>query len=245
MNTRIFNLIIKNLEKSFNLPKYNNTRLELNSKSVIHELPWTPARYLKFQNAIKQELNFDTVDVNGTIDTVVNALDARYLNRFFGEIWNQKTETYTYSGWNLVDEINNQHPNAVLDVGCGYHPFKGRIHNLIGIDPYNNCAEYMVDILDFNITESLFDHILVLGSLNFNSHDDIDQRFAKIVSLLAPNGKIYIRANPGILHPSGPYVDIFAWSFEIAYNFATQYNLSLETFKKDNNNRLFFVYLKK
>ena len=67
MNTRIFNLIIKNLEKSFNLPKYNNTRLELNSKSVIHELPWTPARYLKFQNAIKQELNFDTIDVNGQL----------------------------------------------------------------------------------------------------------------------------------------------------------------------------------
>jgi len=39
-------------------------------------------------------------------------------------------------------------------------------------------------------------------------------------------------------------VDIFPWSFEVANDLAKAHNLTLETFKKDNNNRLYFVYLK-
>ena len=144
----------------------------------------------------------------------------------------------------MIDEINSQQPISVLDVGCGYNQFKGRINNLIGIDPYNNCADYMVDVLDYNVTDR-YDHILVLGSLNFNSYDEIETRFNKIVDLLADNGKMYFRANPGIIWKNGPYVDIFPWSFETVYNLGIKYNLSLETFKKDSNDRLYFVYKKK
>jgi hypothetical protein len=51
---------------------------------------------------------------------------------------------------------------------------------------------------------------------------------------------MYFRANPGHQWPSGPYVDIFPWTFEVAYNLAKTYNLKLATFKKDNGNRLYF-----
>jgi SAM-dependent methyltransferase len=144
----------------------------------------------------------------------------------------------------LADEINKCDPKAVLDFGCGYNPFKGRIPNLVGIDPYNNCADYMVDILEFKVEPETFDHIIVFGSLNFNDRVDIEVRFEKLVSLLMPGGKMYFRANPGISWPNGPYVDIFPWSFEIAYELSQTHDLKLETFKKDANDRLYFVYVK-
>lgn len=245
MNSRIFNLLVKNLETAFSLPKYDSVRSTLSKDTRVDFLPWTPARHEKFKTAVATELAFDNLDLTGTVKEVVNKLDQRYMNRFFGEIWKPNTEVYQYTGWALVDEINKQDPKAVLDFGCGYNPFKGRIKNLVGIDPFNNCADYMVDILEFKVEPESFDHIIVFGSLNFNSRDEIDERFEKLVSVLMPGGKMYFRANPGILWPAGPYVDIFPWTFEIAYELAQTHNLELETFKKDNNDRLYFVYLKK
>jgi len=244
MNTRIFSLIIQNLETAFNLPKYDNVRATLGKDTRVDFLPWTPARHTKFADVIKQELDFEDVDLTGTVEEVVGKLDKRYMNRFFGEIWKPNTEVYQYTGWALVEEINKRNPKAVLDFGCGYHPFKGRINNLIGIDPFNNCADYMVDILEFNVEPESYDNIIVFGSLNFNGKEEIEERFAKLVSVLMPGGKMYFRANPGILWPKGPYVDIFPWTFEVAHDLAKKHNLTLETFKKDNNNRLYFVYLK-
>jgi 6-pyruvoyl-tetrahydropterin synthase len=244
MNTRIFKLIHENLESAFSLPKYDSIRETLCENTRIDFLPWTPARFQKFEDRIKEELQFDSIDLKGTVEEVVDRLDKRYLNRFFGEIWKPTTEVYQYSGWALVDAINKEKPKAVLDFGCGYNPFKGRIENLVGIDPYNNCADYMVDILEFKVDPESFDHIIVFGSLNFNSKQDIETRFKRLVEILMPGGKMYFRANPGILWPNGPYVDIFPWSFEIAHEFSKTYNLHLETFKKDNNDRLYFEYKK-
>ena len=137
-------------------------------------------------------------------------------------------------------------PKKVLDVGCGYHPFKGRIQNLIGIDPYNNCADYEVDILAYKVKPESHDVIIALGSINFNSKEDIEERFAHCVSLLQKGGRFYLRANPGIPHKTGPYVDIFPWSFEIVNEFAETYNLKLLEFKKEpaELGRLYFVYEK-
>ena len=52
--------------------------------------------------------------------------------------------------------------DCLLDVGCGDHPFKGRINNLVGIDPYNDCADYMVDILDYKVPAGSHDYIVHL-----------------------------------------------------------------------------------
>jgi hypothetical protein len=174
---------------------------------------------------------------------IVADLSERYTHRFFAEIWKPRTGDYDYTGWNLADEINKQSPKAVLDVGCGYHPFKGRITNLVGIDPYNNCADFEVDILEYKVNQQ-YDHIIALGSINFNSRDEIEERFAHCVSLLDNGGKFYLRANPGIPHKTGPYVDIFPWTFEIVNEFADTYKLKLLEFKRDANDRLYFVYSK-
>jgi len=243
MNTKIFNLIKENLQIAFNLPKYQKISDAIDENTVVDQLPWTPARYRKFKDTIEAELSLPC-DYVGTLGSIVDDLSERYISRFFAEIWQPRTGDYDYTGWELVDEINRQNPGSVLDVGCGYHPFKGRISNLVGIDPYNSCADYMVDILDYKVKPASHDIIIALGSINFNSKEDIEARFSCCVDLLKPLGKIYFRANPGIPHKTGPYVDIFPWSFEIVNEFAEKYNLTLLEFKKDKNDRLYFVYQK-
>jgi len=238
MNTKIFALLTKNLKEAFSLPKYAN--IVIDESTAVDQLPWTPARYRKFRDAVEAELSLPC-DYVGTLQDITQDLSERYIHRFFAEIWKPRTNDYDYTGWQLADEVNALNPRSVLDVGCGYHPFKGRIHNLVGIDPYNNCADYMVDILDYVGTH---DVVIALGSINFNSRDEIEARFAHCVDLLAPNGKFYLRANPGITHKNGPYVEIFPWSFEIVSAFAEQYNLKLLKYKQDANDRLYFVYEK-
>jgi len=241
MNTKIFKLITKNLQDAFNLPKYQNIVIDENT--TVDKLPWTPARYSKFKNTVEAELSLPC-DYVGTLGEIVDDLSERYILRFFSEIWKPRTGDYEHTGWELAEEVNKLNPKNVLDVGCGYHPFKGRIQNLIGIDPYNNCADYEVDILDYKVKPGSHDVIIALGSINFNSRDEIEARFSHCVDLLAVGGKFFLRANPGITHKTGPYVEIFNWTFEVVNEFAEKYNLKLETFKRDANERLYFVYTK-
>ena len=51
MNTKIFNLIKENLHSAFNLPKYQNIVIDENTR--VDQLPWTPARYRKFKDAVE------------------------------------------------------------------------------------------------------------------------------------------------------------------------------------------------
>lgn len=239
MNTKIFNLLVKNLKVAFNLPKYQ--KIIIDADTQVDQLPWTPARYTKFKDAVEAELSLPC-DYQGTLRSIVDDLSERYILRFFSEIWKPRTGDYEHTGWELADEVNKLNPVSVLDVGCGYHPFKCRIQNLIGIDPYNNCADYEVDILDYKVKPESHDVIIALGSINFNSREDIQARFAHCVTLLKTGGKFFLRANPGITHKSGPYVEIFPWTFEIVNEFAELYNLKLDTFKREANERLYFVY---
>ena len=241
MNTKIFNLLQKNLKLAFNLPKY--AKIIIDENTVVDQLPWTPARYRKFKDAVEAELHLPC-DYHGTLKEIVDEVSERYILRFFSEIWKPRTNDYDYTGWQLAEAITASNPKNVLDVGCGYHPFKGRIPNLIGIDPYNNCADYEVDILEYKVKPESHDHILALGSINFNDRTEIEARFAHCVNLLMKGGKFYLRANPGITHKTGPYVEIFPWSFEVVNEFAEKYNLKLLEFKKDANDRLYFVYQK-
>lgn len=241
MNTKIFSLLTKNLQSAFNLSKYAD--LEITADTQVDQLPWTPARFRKFRDAIEGELQLNS-DFVGSVRHITEDLGERYTHRFFAEIWKPRTGEYEHTGWALVDEINALNPKSVLDVGCGFHPFKGRIQNLVGIDPYNSAADYEVDILEYKVKPNSHDVIIALGSINFNSRDEIEQRFAHCVNLLDTGGKFYLRANPGIPHKTGPYVDIFPWSFAVVKELEEKYNLHLDTFKKDANNRLYFVYTK-
>jgi SAM-dependent methyltransferase len=243
MNNKIFALVVKNLQTAFNLPKYQKISNSIDADTVVDQLPWTPARHQKFKDAMFSELQLHS-DYTGTIEHIVEDLSEQYTHRFFAEIWKPRTNEYSYTGWSLADEINALNPESVLDVGCGYHPFKGRIQNIVGIDPYNDQADYEVDILEYRVRPASHDVIIALGSINFNSRDEIEQRFAHCVNLLKSGGRFYLRANPGIPHKNGPYVDIFPWTFEVVKELEGKYRLHLDTFKRDANERLYFVYTK-
>jgi hypothetical protein len=241
MNAKIFKLITENLTEAFDLPKYQD--ITINQTTVVDQLPWTPARYKKFKDAIEKELNLPC-EYCGTLKNIVDDLSERYIDWFFRTTWEPRNTDYDYTGSGLVEEINKLKPKNVLDVGCGYHPFKGLIQNLVGIDPYNSAADYQVDILNYKVKHK-HDVIIALGSINFNSQDEIEARFSHCVDLLETGGWFYLRANPGITHKTGPYVDIFPWSFEIVNDFAEKYNLKLLEFKKEpSHNRLYFLYQK-
>jgi len=242
MNSKILKCIEENLQEAFNIDKYEYVRHTIKTDCKLDDLPWTPARRKKFIQ--KLELIFGVpIELDGTLSDLVERTDQRYLTWFFGEVWKPRTEQYQWTGYRIAEEICRANPKKVLDVGCGYNPFKGRIPNLVGIDPYNNCADFQVDILDYRVEPESYDHIIALGSINFNSREDIERRFGATANLLAPGGRLWMRVNPGHVHKNGPWVEIFPWSFEIAYEFAKKFDLTLETVKQDQD-RLFFLYSK-
>lgn len=246
MNSKIFKLVIENLEEALNLPKYDDVTSNLNDQTKFEEMGITPVKFDKFKEDILHTLGLKSAQIRweGSIESVVEQLDIKYSGMFFGEIWKPQTEKYSYTGWALVDEVKKLNPKAVLDVGCGYNQFKERIPNLIGIDPYNNMSDYQVDILEYANVDEHFDVIIALGSINFNSREDIRLRLANCNKLLAKGGKMFFRVNPGIQHNKGQWVEVFEWTFQVAHDFAKEFGLELETFKQDSNERKYFVYSK-
>jgi ubiquinone/menaquinone biosynthesis C-methylase UbiE len=153
---------------------------------------------------------------------------------------------WKYSGVALIDEVNSLKPRAVLDVGCGYNEFKGKIHNLIGIDPYNDRADLQVRTLEYK-TDQRFDVIMCLGSVNFGSRDKIIEEVSRCVNLLAEGGSMFFRVNPGIQHdkPEARWIEFFSWNVPFIIELAEIFNLQVLDIRDDTNSRKYFVYRKK
>ena len=244
MNTKIFNHLSKKLDDFFNLSKWDSLRAGIAADTVILDLPWTPKRLERFTQDLACTFDVE-VDLRGTLANVTADIDDKYAARFWGGgVWQPRTDVYQYTGWGIVAEINKRDPKAVLDVGCGYNQFKPRIKNLVGIDKFNNSADYMVDILEYNVEPETYDAVIVFGSINFGDYSDVSARFRKVFELTAPGGKIYVRANPGQTHKNGTWIEIFPWDFEAAHRIAKEHAVTLVTFKKDNGDRLYFEYQK-
>ena len=73
MNTKIFNLLKKNLESAFHLPRYESVRAGISADTVVEALPWTPARYRKFKDAVEAELSLPS-DYVGTMRDITHDL---------------------------------------------------------------------------------------------------------------------------------------------------------------------------
>ena len=76
-------------------------------------------------------------------------MDVIMKSYFSGKWSDMSLDSYEWSGYRLVDEVNSQKPRSVLDVGCGFNRFKGKINNLMGIDPYNDYADIKVSLEDY------------------------------------------------------------------------------------------------
>ena len=187
------------------------------------------------------------VEVNRceTIEQYVEAIDDACLHKYFSKYWQNDMKKWKYSGVQLIDEVNALKPRAVLDVGCGYNEFKGRIDNLVGIDPYNDKADLQVSTLEYK-TDNKYDVILCLGSVNFGDRDKIIAEVGRCVNLLAENGTMFFRVNPGVQHdkPEAHWIEFFAWNVPFIIELAEIYNLKILDIRDDTNQRKYFVYKK-
>ena len=180
-----------------------------------------------------------------TIEQYVEAIDDACLNKYFSKYWQNDMKKWKYSGLALIDEVNALKPRAVLDVGCGYNEFKGKIHNLIGIDPYNHLADHEVGTLEYK-TDQKFDVILCLGSVNFGSRDKIIAEVSRCVSLLADGGTMFFRVNPGVQHdkPEADWIEFYAWNVPFIIELAEMFQLKILDIRDDTNQRKYFIYRK-
>ena len=180
-----------------------------------------------------------------TIEQYVEAIDDACLHKYFSKYWQNDMKKWKYSGVKLIDEVNGLKPRAVLDVGCGYNEFKGHIDNLVGIDPYNDKADLQVSTLEYK-TDTKYDVILCLGSVNFGDRDKIIAEVGRCVNLLAENGTMFFRVNPGVQHdkPEANWIEFFAWNVPFIIELAEIYNLKVLDIRDDTNQRKYFVYKK-
>ena len=180
-----------------------------------------------------------------TIEQYVEAIDDACLHKYFSKYWQNDMKKWKYSGVQLIDEVNALKPRAVLDVGCGYNEFKGRIDNLVGIDPYNDKADLQVSTLEYK-TDTKYDVILCLGSVNFGNREKIIAEVGRCVNLLSKNGTMFFRVNPGLSHdkPEADWIEFYAWNVPFIIELAQIYNLKILDIRDDTNQRKYFVYKK-
>ena len=119
---------------------------------------------------------------------------------------------FEHSGYSLVDEVRALAPGFVVDAGCGYNLFKGKIPNLIGIDIVNPAADLVCDISEAPIRTASIDVVLALGSINYGNHQVIVDQLQTVADWLKENGTLIMRGNPGMA--TGPGLTFFPWSTE-------------------------------
>jgi len=192
--------------------------------------------------------NLFDVEVNHRHESLVdytNDIDTKCLHKYFSQHWQAHMKKWKYSGLSLIDQVNDLNPRAVLDVGCGYNEFKGKINNLIGIDPDNDRADYQVDLMNFK-PQNKFDIILALGSINFGGRNKIIAEVSKCINMLEDGGMIFFRVNPGLQHdkPEANWIEFYAWNVPFIIELAEMFNLKVLDIKDDSNNRKYFVYRK-
>lgn len=191
------------------------------------------------------DIEFDSIDDNMSIIDLADQIDNEVLTKYFSKVWQPETKKYKYSGLAIIDEVNAMDPTAVIDIGCGYNEFKGKIQNLIGIDPYNHRADVNATVLSYQVTDIKYDVAICLGSINFGSSDKIIAELTAAVNLVKEGGLLYFRVNPGQQHtaPESQWINFYDWDPVFISNMAKLLDCELLTLRKDLN-RLYFVLRK-
>ena len=214
-------------------------------EQMIHTSPQLLRNPKTLQQAIQGTFDVEVEDVGyNTIGELVDRIDDKVLDQYFRNHWQGEMSKYKYSGLKLIDEVNKLKPRRVLDIGCGYNEFKGKIDNLIGIDPYNSAADLEVKTLDYRPTEK-FDAILALGSINFGSTDKVFAELEHAVSLCNPGAVMFFRANPGLAHAKqeSNWISFYPWDSNFVVNCASQLNVDILDIRTDSHkNRMYFVW---
>jgi hypothetical protein len=221
---------------------------------ILNELD----RILKTNPNLKSDKHAYCQVVNGVFDVELSQIDdseihalseqidRECLRNYFGNVWHAETKKYKYSGLAIIDEVNAMNPANVIDIGCGFNEFKGKIKNLVGIDPYNDKADISVHTLDYK-PDIEYDVAICLGSINFGSSDKILGELENVVHMVKSGGFLYFRVNPGIQHnrPAAKWINFYDWDPVFISNAAKYLNCEVLILRQDDNDRLYFVLRKK
>lgn len=177
--------------------------------------------------------------------------DAHLKSFFAPATWRPSMDRFPLSGYALVDAVNALAPGVVVDVGCGFNHFKGKIRNLVGIDLVNDAADLVCDLHAAPFADASVDVALALGSINFGTAGDIVLALRTVQRWLRPGGRLYMRGNPG--EAIGAGIVVFPWSAEQAAALGTDAGLQLAAPVREEHlvlstgvaaRRLFWVYVK-
>jgi len=222
-----------------------NHKILAKLENLIHTSPQLLKNPVTLQQAIKGTFDVDIENVEyETIGELVDRIDDKVLDNYFRNHWQGEMKKYKYSGLKLIDEVNNLKPRKVLDIGCGYHEFKGKIDNLVGIDPYNSNADIEVKLLDYK-PEEKFDATLALGSINFGSTDKIFSELEHAVNLCNPGAFMFFRVNPGLPHDKDEsnWISFYPWDSNFIVNCASILGVDILDIRTDSHkNRMYFVW---
>ena len=221
---------------------------------ILNELD----RILKSNPSLQSDKNTFCQVVNGVFDielsqindieihALAEQIDRAVLSNYFSKVWQPETKKYKYSGLSIIDEVNSMNPDNVVDIGCGYNEFKGKINNLVGIDPYNDRADISIHTLDYK-PDVEFDVAICLGSINFGSSDKILAELENVVNMVKSGGFLYFRVNPGIQHdkPAAKWINFYDWDPIFISNAAEHLNCNVLTLRQDEGDRFYFVLRKK
>ena len=166
------------------------------------------------------------------------------LNEYFATKWKSNLDQYLYSGWNLINNISDE--EWVLDVGCGQNSFKGKIKNLIGIDPAFEESDFKVSLEEFK-TNQKFDVAFCLGSINFGDKNKIITQIELIVNLLNSSSRIYWRCNPGLFDHQNEEckkIHFYPWTVQDHFELSKYFGFECVDTKIDANNRIYAEWKK-
>ena len=169
---------------------------------------------------------------------------------FHPSAWRSSLDRFPLSGFALVETVADLRPRFVVDAGCGYNQFKGRIPNLLGIDLVNPAADLVCDMCDAPVKDGAIDVVLALGSVNFGDAEQIERTLKILVGWLAPKGVLVMRGNPG--DALDPRIQVFPWSRAAIGHFAERLGLAVLDIAKEpyempdgrRTHRLFWRYRK-
>jgi hypothetical protein len=172
------------------------------------------------------------------------------MKEYFSGIWQDENfANLKYSGYQLVEYVNSKNPKRVLDIGCGFNRFKGKINNLWGIDPFNKFADHQISLEKYKGPK--VNIALCLGSINFGNENIIDQQI-NILNNIWTDECIF-RVNPGIEHNWRNKKDYdgvvwYPWTIDKIYQIKNQYNYSLKCLEEEYTTyghlRYFFIFTK-
>lgn len=156
------------------------------------------------------------------------------IKEFFGKTWNQ-TEVDPH----VVEIIKDA--KSVIDVGCGFNPYKEYHDNLVGIDIVNKKADFNCDILNFSPGDRKFDVAICYGVLHFNSYHWIRERLEWVVKNTTDDGQILMKVNPSSKEDqaeelrSSDVIWFHRWNHGLAQHFADIYNLEVWNWREWRN----------